>query len=187
MGTRVRTQISYINKRFVIHAYHPSPSYFIFFHKGATMSQLIDKAKNFVAEKIAHIEKPEANLIDVDLKHVSRDSVTYNGSVSVSNPYGHAIPICEISYTLKSANREIASGTMPDPGSLVANETTMLDVPVKVPYSIMVSLARDIGADWDIDYELELGLTIDIPIFGNITLPLSRKGEIKLPTLSDVF
>lgn len=81
----------------------------------------------------------------------------------------------------------IASGTIPDPGSLKAKDTTMLDVPVKVPHSLLVSLVRDIGADWDIDYELELGLTIDLPIVGDFTIPLSKKGEIKLPTLSDVF
>ncbi|XP_010261393.1 PREDICTED: late embryogenesis abundant protein Lea14-A [Nelumbo nucifera] len=151
------------------------------------MSQLVDKTKNFIAEKVANVKKPEANITDVDFKKVSRDSATFNAQVSVTNPYGHAIPICEISYTLKSANRVIASGTIPDPGSLTANETTKVDVPVKVPYSILVSLARDIGSDWDIDYVLELGFTVDLPIVGNFTLPLPRKGEVKLPTLADVF
>ncbi|KAL4354387.1 hypothetical protein GQ457_06G031770 [Hibiscus cannabinus] len=151
------------------------------------MSQLVDKAKNFVAEKVANIKKPEADVTDVDLKHVSRENIEYGAKVAVNNPYSHSIPICEISYTFKSAGREIASGTIPDPGSLRANETTMLDVPLKVPYNILVSLARDIGRDWDIDYELGVGLTIDLPIIGNFTIPLSKKGEIKLPTLSDIF
>ncbi|GLT79657.1 hypothetical protein SLA2020_511380 [Shorea laevis] len=151
------------------------------------MSQLVDKAKEFVAEKVANIKKPEATFSDVDLKNVSRESVEYNAKISVNNPYGHPLPICEISYTLKSAGRVIASGTMPDPGSLKASDTTLLEVPVKVPHSVLVSLARDIGADWDIDYVLEVGLTIDLPIIGNLTIPLSTKGEIKLPTLSDLF
>ncbi|XP_021279719.1 late embryogenesis abundant protein Lea14-A [Herrania umbratica] len=151
------------------------------------MSQLLDKAKNFVAEKVANIKKPEASVTDVDLKHVTRECVEYNAKVSVSNPYSQPLPICQISYTLKSAGRAIASGTIPDPGSLKANDTTMLDLPVKVPYNILISLARDIGADWDIDYELEVGLTIDLPLIGDITIPLSQKGEIKLPTLKDIF
>jgi LEA14-like dessication related protein len=69
------------------------------------MSQLLDKAKNFVAEKVANIKKPEATINDVDFKRVSRESVEYLAKVSVTNPYGHPIPICEISYTLKSAGR----------------------------------------------------------------------------------
>ncbi|KAJ8748929.1 hypothetical protein K2173_013365 [Erythroxylum novogranatense] len=151
------------------------------------MSQLLDKAKEFVADKVANVKKPEASLTDMDLKSVHRDNIEYGAKVSVNNPYGTSIPICEISYTFKSADRVIASGTIPDPGSLKGNDTTMLDVPVKVPHSILVSLVRDIGADWDIDYELVLGLTIDLPVIGNFTIPLSRKGEIKLPTLSDLI
>ncbi|XP_047306944.1 desiccation protectant protein Lea14 homolog [Impatiens glandulifera] len=151
------------------------------------MADLFDKAKNFVADKVAHIKKPEATITDVDLKGVSRDGITYTAMVSVDNPYSRSIPICEISYTLKSANRVIASGTVPDPGSLAGNEKTMLNVPLKVAHSILVSLVKDIGADWDIDYLLEIGLIVDLPIIGNFTIPISTTGEIKLPTLSDLW
>ncbi|KAK7243297.1 hypothetical protein RIF29_38090 [Crotalaria pallida] len=151
------------------------------------MSQLLDKAKNFVADKVANVPKPEASVTDVDFKRVSREGVEYLAKVSVKNPYSTPIPICEIKYSLKSADREIASGTIPDPGSLKASDITMLDVPVKVAHSILLSLGRDIGSDWDIDYQLDIGLVIDLPVVGNFTIPLSQKGEIKLPTLSDMF
>lgn len=84
-------------------------------------------------------------------------------------------------------NRTIASGRIADPGSLKGSDTTLLEVPVKVPHSILMSLARDIAVDWDIDYELELGLIVDLPIIGNFTIPLSTEGQIKLPTFSDIF
>ncbi|GMP61255.1 hypothetical protein CsSME_00023790 [Camellia sinensis var. sinensis] len=66
-------------------------------------------------------------------------------------------------------------------------DTTILDVALKVAHSALVTLGKDIGADWDIDYELDLGLTLDLPLIGNFTIPLSSKGEIKLPTLSDLW
>lgn len=69
------------------------------------MSHLVQSAKNFVADKIANVEKPEASVIDVDFKSLSRDSAEYLGKVSVKNPHNHDLPICEISYTLKSAGR----------------------------------------------------------------------------------
>lgn len=69
------------------------------------MAQLLDKAKNFVAEKLADVKKPEATLEDVDLKNVSRECVEYTAKVNVDNPYSHSLPICEISYTFKSAGR----------------------------------------------------------------------------------
>ncbi|XP_058739942.1 desiccation protectant protein Lea14 homolog isoform X1 [Vicia villosa] len=149
--------------------------------------ELLDKAKNYVAEKIGEMPKPTASITDVDFKRVSRESVEYLSKVNVSNPYSTSIPICEITYSFKSAAREIASGTVPDPGSLKASDTTLLEVLVKVPHSIIISLAKDIGADWDIDYQLDIGLIIDLPVIGNFTIPLCQKGEIKLPTVSDMF
>ncbi|KAA8516105.1 hypothetical protein F0562_019284 [Nyssa sinensis] len=151
------------------------------------MASLIEKAKNFVVEKVANMEKPEASLDDLDLKDLSRDGITYSAKVSVKNPYSASIPICQISFNFKSAGRVIASGTVPDPGSLMGNETTNLEVLMKVPHNVLITLVKDIGADWDIDYELDVGLTIDLPLIGDFTIPLAKKGQIKLPTLSDLF
>ncbi|KAJ6686502.1 DESICCATION-RELATED PROTEIN LEA14-RELATED [Salix purpurea] len=151
------------------------------------MAELLHKAKQFVAEKVVNVKTPEANITDMNLEGVHPDSIDYGAKVSVSNPYGTTIPIGEISYVFKSGGRVIVSGTVPDPGSLKGNDTTMLDVLMKVPHSVLVSLVKDVARDGDIDYELELCLTIDLPIFGNFKIPLNRKGELKLPSLSDMF
>ena len=63
----------------------------------------------------------------------------------------------------------------------------MLDVEVNVPHNVLLSLARDIGADWDIDYDLGINLVIDLPVLGNVSIPVSGKGEIKLPTFSGLW
>ncbi|OIW15139.1 hypothetical protein TanjilG_14138 [Lupinus angustifolius] len=147
------------------------------------MFHLLDKAKNYVAEKFANVPKPEASVTNVAFTCVSLEGAEYLAKVSVKNPYSTPIPISEIDYSLKSNLWEIASGTIPDPGSLKANNTTMVDVPVKVPHNVLISLAKDIGADWDIDYQIDITLIIDLPVLGNFTIPLSHKGEFKLPTL----
>lgn len=67
--------------------------------------EFVDKAKEFVADKVANIQKPEASVDDVDLKHVGRDGITYLAKVTVVNPYGVSIPVGEIIYTLKSVDR----------------------------------------------------------------------------------
>ncbi|XP_071700894.1 desiccation protectant protein Lea14 homolog [Rutidosis leptorrhynchoides] len=151
------------------------------------MAGLLEQATNYVSEKVASIPKPEATVTDVDLKGVNLSSVTYNAKVNVSNPYSTPIPIGEIRYVLKSSGSEIASSTIPDPGSLKGSGDTMLDVEIKVPHSVLISLAKDIAVDWDIDYELLVYLVVDIPLIGDISIPVSSKGEIKLPSLSDYF
>ncbi|KAL2468988.1 RING-type domain-containing protein [Forsythia ovata] len=106
----------------------------------------------------------EAFITAVEVKNVGRDGITLLAKVSVHNPY------------------PIATGKAPDPGFLNANDNTMLNVSIKVPYNGLMGLAQDIRADWDIDYVLDLGLIVDLPLMGNITIPVSYKGEMKIPT-----
>ncbi|CAO1948303.1 unnamed protein product [Urochloa humidicola] len=155
--------------------------------RGGLMSGLVDKAKGFVAEKVAQIPKPEASLERVSFSSISRQGIELHSHVDVTNPYSHRIPICEVTYTFKSDDKVIASGTMADPGWIAASGSTKLELPVKVPYDFIVTLMKDLGGDWDIDYVLEVGLTIDLPVIGTFTIPLTTEGEIKLPTFRDFF
>ncbi|KAL5229430.1 hypothetical protein ABZP36_028206 [Zizania latifolia] len=151
------------------------------------MSSFMDKAKGFVADNIAHIPKPEATLDTVTFKGMSRECITVHSHVNVSNPYDHRLPICELTYTLKCGGKIVASGTMPDPGWIAATGETKLEIPAKVPYDFLISIVKDVGRDGDIDYELQVGLTVDLPIIGNFTIPLTTSGEMKLPTFKDMF
>ncbi|KAJ0590386.1 putative Late embryogenesis abundant protein [Helianthus annuus] len=151
------------------------------------MAGLLEQAKQFVSDTVASMAKPEATVTDVDLKGIDLGSVTYNAKVNVSNPYSTPIPIGEIRYVLKSSGSVIATGTVPDPGSLKGNGDTLLDVEIKVPHSVLVSLVKDIAVDWDIDYELQVNLVVDLPLIGDISIPVTSKGEIKLPSLTDFF
>jgi hypothetical protein len=67
----------------------------------------------------------------------------------------------------------IAWGAMPDPGWIAASGSTKLELPMKLPYDFTVTLVKDLGRDWDIDYVLEMARTIDLPVAGNFTIPLA--------------
>ncbi|WOH09509.1 hypothetical protein DCAR_0728966 [Daucus carota subsp. sativus] len=131
-------------------------------------------------------KKPEAKITHVGLKDVNLEFVTYNAKISVTNPYPTPLPIFQITYALKSADRELVSGTSPNPEPLKANTTTELEFEMKVSFTMLVSLARDIGADWDIDYDLQINVVGNVPAMGDVTIPISNKGQMKLPTLKDL-
>jgi len=147
----------------------------------------MDKAKLFVAEKVMGIEKPTADVTDVSVKNMSRDGITLKADVDVMNPYSHDLPIGQISYKLRSGEKIIASGTIADPGSIMSKEKTLFNIPIKVPYDFMLSLMKDLGKDGDLDYQWEVCLTMHLPIVGKFTLPLSKNGSLKMPSISDIF
>jgi hypothetical protein len=77
------------------------------------MAGLVDKAKGFVVEKVTQIPKPEAALDRVSFRSISREGVELHSHVDVSNPYSHRIPICEITYTFKSAGKYVIHAYVP--------------------------------------------------------------------------
>ena len=76
---------------------------------------------------------------------------------------------------------------MNDTGPIAANTGTSVEVGSEVAYDFLINLMRDIGTDWDIDYDFDVGVQLDLPIVHAFTIPLHKKGTIKLPTLSDIF
>ncbi|KAI3944617.1 hypothetical protein MKW98_021075 [Papaver atlanticum] len=168
-----------------------------------TVTQTILRPVNFIGETVTHtvmtpvnfiegivakaVKKPEATLHDVTVKSISFDSVTLLAKVSVSNPYVTPIPIGEVNYILKSGDSVMASGKIPDPGLLMPMSLTLLMIEVKVPYSVVYTLLRDVSTGWAIPYELQLCFTFKIPVIGDITIPITEKGELKLPTISEVL
>ncbi|KAL3700730.1 hypothetical protein R1sor_018752 [Riccia sorocarpa] len=151
------------------------------------MASLIQKMKETAADKLSKVQKPTCELSDVDFKDVTRKNLTLNGVLSIDNPYDHDLPIVTIKYKIFSANREIGSGQLTDPGDIKANGQTKIDLPTTVPYDFLWNLMKDVGSDWDIDYKFEVGAEFKLPIIGKFTIPLSTTGTMKLPTLSDMF
>ena len=79
------------------------------------MASLVGKAREFVAEKIAQIPKPEASLERVSFKSVSREGITLHSHVDISNPYSYRIPICELTYTFRSDGKYVHMHIAPVP------------------------------------------------------------------------
>jgi len=151
------------------------------------MSSIVGKVKDMAVEKLQKIEKPSCGLTHVGFKDVNRKNVTMASTLSIKNPYDHDLPIVTITYKFLSANRELGNGQITDPGDIKANDSTAIELPTTVAYDFLWNLMKDIGADWDIDYTLEVGIQFKLPIVGKHTIPLHHSGTIKLPTFSDLL
>ncbi|KAL7590867.1 hypothetical protein Lser_V15G31537 [Lactuca serriola] len=149
------------------------------------MCGVVDIITHLFSNTLASIEKPKVRVVDVDLKGEEDGVYTYLVKLNVSNPYCIPIPLSEIQYALKSCGSLIANGTIPDIGSLKAKGDTILYAEINLPHGALVTLVQDITDDWDIDYELDATLVIDF--ICDINIPITSNGEIKLPSVVDLF
>jgi hypothetical protein len=76
-----------------------------------TMDELIGMATDFITEKVLHMKKPEADLTDVQVKHLDRNALQLESNVAISNPYSHDLPIFELTYQIKSGGRYTSKHT----------------------------------------------------------------------------
>ncbi|XP_021906281.1 uncharacterized protein LOC110820945 [Carica papaya] len=145
-------------------------------------SQVIQHLKTCATDAINSLTKVNIRLAGIGVKSVHLTFIEFSVRISINNRILHLLPIPDISYNFKMGGREVSAGAV-NSEALEASDKTNLEFILKVPYDIVISIIRDVGSDWDVDYEIHVHLTFHVPIISHITIPLSKTGEIKLPKL----
>ncbi|KAF2298234.1 hypothetical protein GH714_020586 [Hevea brasiliensis] len=128
-----------------------------------------EKKGGFIGVLLGFIEK-EANLVF---------------DVLVENPTIIPIPLIDINYLIESGGRKLVSGLIPDAGTIHAHGKETIKIPVNLIYDDIKSTIM-IRPGSIIPYRIKVDFIVDIPIFGRLTLPLEKTGEIPIPHKPDI-
>lgn len=152
----------------------------------------LDKVKDFIhyiGEKIEGaigFGKPTADVTGVHIPSINLHEVEIVLDVLISNPNPIPIPLIDIDYLIESDGRKLVSGLIPDAGTIHAHGSETVKIPVVLIYDDIKSTYHDIKPGSIIPYTVKVALIVDVPIFGRLTLPLEKKGEIPVPYKPDV-
>ena len=101
----------------------------------------------------------------------------------VTNPNPIPIPLMGINYLIESDGRKLISGVIPNAGTIHAHGSEKVQIPLCLIYDDIKNTYADIKPGSIIPYHLKVDLVIDVPVFGRLTLPLEKNGEIPIPKL----
>ncbi|PKA59240.1 Late embryogenesis abundant protein Lea14-A [Apostasia shenzhenica] len=152
----------------------------------------LEKVKDFLHEVGEKIEKavgfgkPTADVAAVHIDSIDVKQAELTVDVLVSNPNPIPIPLVDINYLIESDGRKLISGVIPDAGTIHAHGSETVKVPLKLVYEDIRSTLHDIEPESIIPYRVRVELIVDIPVFGNITLPVEKSGEIPVPYRPEV-
>ncbi|PKA65691.1 Late embryogenesis abundant protein Lea14-A [Apostasia shenzhenica] len=152
----------------------------------------IDKVKDFIHDIGEKIEgaigfgKPTAAVSGIHLPSINLHKAEIVVDVLISNPNPIPIPLIDINYLIDSDGRKLVSGLIPDAGTIHAHGSETVKIPALLIYDDIKSTYHDIKPGSIIPYRVKVDLIVDVPIFGRITLPLEKKGEIPVPYKPDV-
>lgn len=129
--------------------------------------------------------KPKAKLTDVHFDKFEGGALGLTFDVEVKNPYPVGLPLTRLAYSLTSKETEFIAGSAVPEATIPARSEMDVALPVKVDYRQMWNALKSIRPGSVIPYKAELVLSADTATFNTIDLPLRKKGEIELPSVSE--
>lgn len=152
----------------------------------------IEKVKDFIHDIGEKIEeaigfgKPTADLTGIHILSINLEKADIVVDMLIKNPNPVPIPLIDINYLIESDGRKLVSGLIPDAGTIHAHGEETVKIPVTFIYDDIKSSYDDIKPGSIIPYRIKVDLIVDVPVFGRLTLPLDKTGEIPIPYKPDI-
>lgn len=130
-------------------------------------------------------QRPTASLRNVNVTNVTVDGLTADFLLDVANPNAFAIPVSAAEYRLGLGNVRVVDGKANPSGSLPANGTLPVNVPVRLTFEKLLAaeqaLVRGRGVvPYSLDGALVFGSGVGSLLPNNIRVPLKFEGELNL-------
>jgi LEA14-like dessication related protein len=135
---------------------------------------------------LQNIAKPTASLESLSLSNLSLSDATVDIAVKVNNPYSVAIPNVSLDYALKTQAIDFVAGKITSDKAIPAGGSSTIHIPVSVTYASLLNLAQTVRPGQVVAYDANVKFSTNVPGIGSVSLPLSKKGELPVPTIPKV-
>lgn len=135
---------------------------------------------------IAGMDKPSASVTAVRLDSLSLSGVTLVFDVDVKNPYAAPLPLVNVSYGLSSKGSKFLDGSADVQGSVPAKGSKTIQLPATITFASLMQSVQGVKLGSVVPYTAEMGLSVDAPAVGRLTLPIKKEGELPIPTAPSV-
>lgn len=139
-----------------------------------------------VLETLQQVARPSARVTGVRITSLSLDHVQLDFDLEVTNSASVALPLLGLDYSLASGGSPFLSGASEVGGSVPANGTRTIALPLRVGFRETLTALSGVRPGQVFPYRAELGLAVDAPALGRLVLPLSHEGELPIPTVPKV-
>ena len=130
--------------------------------------------------------KPTAEVVGSSIRGLSLQNALLLFDVEVANPYGAALPLADLSYTLGSNGRKILEGSIQPTGSIPARGKQIIQLPVTVGFAPVMVALNGVKPGNVLPYTADFRISVDAPLLGRIEVPFSKSGELPIPAVPEV-
>jgi len=113
---------------------------------------------------------------------ISLTEATMLFDVKVDNPYMLPLPLSNLDYALASRGQQFLTGNADVQGTIPAQASKTLPIPIKINYLNLIGAVKGARPGKVIPYTASLGLSVKAPLMGPLRVPMSKKGELSIPS-----
>lgn len=136
--------------------------------------------------KLSSIKEPTAHISNTQITGLSFTKVDLMFDVNINNPNDVAIDLAGLDYNLKINNNVLVSGNQKEPLEINAMASSSVQIPVSVNYNDLYKAIQSLSQKDKSGYSFEGGLSFNLPVLGDVRVPVSTSGEIPLLKLPKI-
>ena len=161
------------------------PAYARFVAFAPILSALLGGCQS-VQELLGGAPKPSAHIIGASIRGLSLENIVLLFDVEVENPYAANLPLADLRYFVASSGTHFAEGSMRPTGSIPARGKQIIQLPVTVQFASLFAALKGVKPGAVVPYTAEVKIGVDAPVLGRVEVPLSKSGELPVPSAPQV-
>lgn len=143
----------------------------------ASCAQLTRKAESI---------KPTASFSGVRLVNITFEQADLVFDLDIENKNPFALKLAGLNYDLKIENQSLVSGTAANGLQIKAASTSTVELPVSLKFNDLGKLPGEIANRDNVTYQLDTQFVVALPVIGDVTIPVSKQGELPVPKLPKI-
>lgn len=129
---------------------------------------------------------PKVKLGSVEIVDPGFETITLDVEVLVENPNPLSLDLAGYDYRLKINSADFLKGNENERIKLKANGKSSFHVPLIINYPELYRIYTSLEKSDDVEYSVDVGITVDIPVIGKQRFTANKKGRVpmvRLPSL----
>ncbi len=136
--------------------------------------------------QLSKVEKPTARVSSARITSLSFSEAQILVDIQLQNPNNLSIKLAAMDYDLSINEFSLISGNKDDELSIAARDSSLVQLPFTLRYDDLYNSLKSLSGKDTSSYNFSGGLSFDVPVLGQVRVPVSKSGILPLLRLPKV-
>ncbi len=136
--------------------------------------------------QMQQVQKPSAKVVNGKITGLSFSKVDLLFDVRIDNPNNIKVDLAGLDYNFQVNAYSLVNGNKNDALVINAKASSNVQIPVSLTYQDIYNTVKSLQSEKQSKYQLDGGVSFNLPVLGAVRIPLSFGGDIPLLRIPEV-